>query len=97
MPENQVIYFVWPYVIVIVHYIRIYGSKPPRTRAKPRGQGWFKHVAINSYIVDNKCYIPTGMKNACYLSYLITFDTTSYQSQEPKDKLVRMTQPVLSL
>ncbi len=29
------------YVIVIVHYIRIYGSKPPRTRAKPRGQGWF--------------------------------------------------------
>ncbi len=48
------------------------------------------------YIVDNKCYIPTGMKNACYLSYL-TFDTTSYQSQELKDKLVRMTQPVLSL
>ncbi len=35
------------------------------------------------------------MNNACYLSYL-TFDTTSYQSQEPKDKLVRMTQPVLS-
>ncbi len=32
------------------------------------------------------------MKNACYLSYL-TFDN---QSQEPKDKLVRMTQPVLS-
>ncbi len=54
------------------------------------------YVAINSYVVDNKCYIPTGMKNACYLSYL-TFDTTSYQSQEPKDKLVRMTQPVLSL
>ncbi len=43
--------------------------------------------AINSYVVDNKCYIPTGMKNACYLSYL-TFDTTNYQSQEPKDKLV---------
>ncbi len=36
------------------------------------------------------------MKNACYLSYL-TFDTTSYQSQEPNDNLVRMTQPVLSL
>ncbi len=36
------------------------------------------------------------MKNACYLSYL-TFDTTSYQSQKPKDKLVRVTQPVLSL
>ncbi len=49
------------------------------------------YVAINSYVVDNKC----GMTNACYLSYL-TFDTTSYQSQEPKDKLVRMTQPVLS-
>ncbi len=73
------------YVIVIVHYIRIYGSKPPRTRAKV-------YVAINSYVVNN---IPTGMKNACYLSYL-TFDTTSYQSQEPKDKLVRMNQPVLS-
>ena len=29
------------YVIVRVHYIRIYGSKPPRPRAKPRGQGWF--------------------------------------------------------
>ncbi len=54
------------------------------------------YVAINSYLVDNKCYIPTGMKNACYLSYL-TFNTTSYQSQEPKDKLVRMTQAVLSL
>ncbi len=78
------------YVIVIVHYIRIYGSKPPRTR--PR----MVYVAINSDVVDNKCYIPTGMKNACYLSYL-TFDTTSYQSQEPKDKLVPMSQPVLSL
>ncbi len=33
------------------------------------------------------------MKNTCYL----TFDTTSYQSQEPNDKRVRMTQPVLSL
>ncbi len=51
------------------------------------------YVAINSDVVDNKCYIPTGMS---YLSYL-TFDTTSYQSQEPKDKLVRMNQPVLSL
>ncbi len=28
--------------VVIVHYIRIYGSKPPRTRAKPRGQGWLR-------------------------------------------------------
>ncbi len=46
------------------------------------------YVAINSYVVDNKCYIPTGMKNTCYLSYL-TFDTTSYQSQEPNDKRVR--------
>ncbi len=38
------------------------------------------------------------MKSACYLSYL-TFDTTSYmyQSQEPNDNLVRITQPVLSL
>ncbi len=54
------------------------------------------YVAINSDVVDNKCYIPTGTKNTFYLSYL-TFDTTSYQSQEPKDKLVRMTQPVLSL
>ncbi len=41
------------YVIVIVHYVRIYGSKPPRTRAKPR----MVYVAINSYVVDNKCYI----------------------------------------
>ena len=32
------------------------------------------------------------MKNACYLSYL-TFNTTSYQSQEPNDKLVRMHDP----
>ncbi len=46
------------------------------------------YVAINSDVVDNKCYIPTGMKNTCYLSYL-TFDTTSYQSQEPNDKRVR--------
>ncbi len=46
------------------------------------------YVAINSYVVDNKCYIPTGMKNTCYLSYL-TFNTTSYQSQEPNDKRVR--------
>ncbi len=46
------------------------------------------YVAINSDVVDNKCYIPTGMN----LSYL----TFSYQSQEPDDKLVRMTQPVLS-
>ncbi len=37
------------------------------------------YVAINSDVVDNKCYIPTGMKITCYLSYL-TFDTTSYQS-----------------
>ena len=34
------------------------------------------YVAINSDVVDNKCYIPTGMKNTCYLSYL-TLDTTS--------------------
>ncbi len=27
------------------------------------------YVAINSDVVDNKCYISTGMKNACYLSY----------------------------
>ncbi len=52
------------------------------------------YVAINSNVVDNKCYIPTGMKNACYLSYL-TFDTTSYESQEPNDNLVHNTQPVL--
>ncbi len=53
------------------------------------------YVVINSDVVNNKCYIyiPTGMKNACYP----TFDTTSYQSQEPNDNLVRMTQPVLSL
>ena len=44
------------YVILIVHYIKIYGSQPPRTRAKPRGQGWFT-FAINSNVVDNKCYI----------------------------------------
>ncbi len=25
------------YIYVIVDYIRIYGSKPPRARAKPRG------------------------------------------------------------
>ncbi len=38
------------------------------------------------------------MKNTCYLSYLsyLTFDTTSYQSQKPNDKRVRMSQPVLS-
>ncbi len=38
------------------------------------------------------------MKSACmlYLSYL-TLDTTSYQSQEPNDKLVRMTQPSAKL
>ncbi len=54
------------------------------------------YVAINSDVVDNKCYIPTRMKNTCYLSYL-TFDTTSYQSQEPNDKRVRMTQPVTKL
>ncbi len=53
------------------------------------------YVAINSDVVDNKCYIPTGMKSIYYLSYL-TFDTTSYQSQVPNDKLVRMTQPVAS-
>ena len=41
-----------------VHYIRIYGSKPPRMRAKLRGQGWFT-FAINLNVVDNKCYIPT--------------------------------------
>ena len=29
------------YVIVIVCYFRIYGSKPQRPRAQPRGQGWF--------------------------------------------------------
>ncbi len=45
------------------------------------------YVAINSVLYT---------KNACYLSYL-TLDTTSYQSQEPNDNLVRMTQPVLSL
>ncbi len=73
--------------LLILHYIRIYGSKPPRTR--PRMV--YVAININSDVVDNKCYIPTG-----YLSYL-TFDTTSYQSQEPNDKLVRMTQPVLSL
>ena len=53
------------YVILIVHYIRIYGSKSPRTRAKPRGQGLI-YVAINYNIVD----IPIRMKSACYLSYL---------------------------
>ncbi len=26
------------------------------------------YVAINSNVVDNKCCIPTGMKNACYLT-----------------------------
>ncbi len=90
--------YVTYYVIVIVHYIRIYGSKPPRTRAGEAPRPRMVYVVINAYvcIVDNKCYIPTGMKNACYLSYL-TFDTTSYQSQELKDKLVRMTQPALSL
>ncbi len=39
-------------------------------------------------------YIPTRMKNACYLSYL-TFDRTN--QQEPDDQLMCMTQPVLSL
>ncbi len=73
--------------------IRIYGSKP---NVAILGLG----ASPSSDVVDNKCYIPTGnssgMKNTCYLSYL-TFDTTSYQSQELNDKLVRTTQPVLSL
>ncbi len=43
------------------------------------------YVAINSYVVDNKCYIPTGMKNTCYLSYL-TLDTTSYQSRKETER-----------
>ncbi len=43
------------------------------------------YVAINSDVVDNKCYIPTGMKNTCYVSYL-TFDTTSYQSQSKTER-----------
>ncbi len=40
----------------------IYGSKPPRTKAKSRGQGWF-NVAINFIII----IISTEMKNACYI------------------------------
>ncbi len=39
----------WVYVIVIVHYIRIYGSKPPRTRAKPRGQGSSSEVYCHQF------------------------------------------------
>ena len=58
------------YVIVSVHYIRIYGSNPPRT--KPR----MVYIAINSWTIIISVYIPTGTKNACYLSYL-TLDTTS--------------------
>ncbi len=40
------------YVIVIVHYIRIYGSKPPRTR--PR----MVYVAINFYVVTISVIYP---------------------------------------
>ncbi len=51
----MVIYdYVYMYVLYVVtsHYIRVYGSKPPRTRAKPRGRGWF--TLLNSYVMDNK-------------------------------------------
>ncbi len=70
-------------------------QRKPSLASGLRPRPW-RFTAINSDVVDNKCYIPTGMKNACYLSYL-TLDTTSYQSQGPNDNLVRMTQPVLSL
>ncbi len=73
------------------HYIRIYGNV---NHPWPRGFALVLGGLLPD-VVDSKCYIPTGMKNACYLSYL-TY-TTSYQSQEPNDKLLRMTQPVLSL
>ncbi len=34
----------------------IYGSKPTKHKGVARGQGWFT-FAINSNVVDNKCYI----------------------------------------
>ncbi len=80
------------YVILIVHYIRIYDSKPPRTRAKPRGQGWFT-FAINYNVVDNKCYIYRSTRlNEKYLlpiSYL-TLDVTIANSLINYKKFVRI-------
>ncbi len=49
------------YVIVIVHYIHQnlwqYTSEDEGEDPRPR----MVYAAINSYVVDNKCYIPTGM------------------------------------
>ncbi len=42
-------------VDINVHYTRIYGSKPPRTRAKPCKA---KDGLLLYNVVDNKCYIP---------------------------------------
>ncbi len=50
---------------------------------------------VNSDVLDNKCYIPTGIKK--YLLPKLPHLCYNYQSQEPNDKLVRMTQPVQSL
>ncbi len=47
------------------------------------------NVAINSNVVDNKCYISTEMKNACYLSYL-TLELTVSKTIETDKKLVRI-------
>ncbi len=49
------------YVILIVHYIKIYGSQPPRTRAKPRGQGWF------TFAINSKCSGQLLLLNEKYL------------------------------
>ncbi len=55
------------------------------------------YVAINSYVMDSKCYIHTEI-NDRYLSYLTLIQlATSLKTRETEDKLVRMTQPSAKL
>ncbi len=75
-------YYIRLYIALFYPILSTTSQRKPSLASglRPRSQ---RFTAINSDVVD-KCYIP-GMN---------AFDTTSYQSQEPNDNLVRMTQLV---